>query len=77
MEKNYHLKSSLKSTSESQDLPTKSDKITAPEEKTVNLTISSKKEDHSSLPTQSTQPIDDNLSLRFLANPSHFLTSSL
>lgn len=58
MEKNYHLKSSLKSTSESQDLPTKSDKITAPEEKTVNLTISSKKEDHSSPQIQSMLLID-------------------
>lgn len=71
MEKNYHLKSSLKSTSESQDLPTKSDKITAPEEKTVNLTISSKKEDHSSPQIQS-MPLIDLFNLKSFKFLSYF-----
>lgn len=71
MEKNYHLKSSLKSTSESQDLPTKSDKITAPEEKTVNLTISSKKEDHL-LPQIQSMPLIDLFNLKSFKFLSYF-----
>ena len=58
MEKNWLLKNLPKSTSEFQELPIKSDKTTAQEEKTVNSTISSKKEDHLLPPTQSTPPID-------------------
>lgn len=58
MDKSCHLKNSLKSTSEFQELPTKSDKTTVPEEKTVNSMISLKKEDHLLPPIQSTPPID-------------------
>lgn len=58
LDKNFPLKNSPKSTFESPELPAKPCKTTKPARKTDNSTISSKKEDPSSLPTQLTPPIE-------------------